>query len=180
MLKTLHTQKIFFCTDPVRLYCLYCSAVLSPIWCASELQFLFFFKNYLCISLNFGHRQMKLNNELNNMSWRVRPDEVLLEVGRLFGSKIGLQKLNFEVNIFAAPRSTHTQHKSVRIVFILLIDRKRAVFFYRRAFRCNNLASVRVGHRSAAALRCRQPKCLRPLAFIRAKELLSKKLPRKR
>lgn len=43
-------------------------------------------------------RQMKLNNELNNMSWRVRPDEVLLEVGRLFGSKMGLQKLNFEVN----------------------------------------------------------------------------------
>lgn len=43
-------------------------------------------------------RQMKLNNELNNMSWRVRPDEVLLEVGRLFGSKIGLQKLNFEVS----------------------------------------------------------------------------------
>lgn len=43
-------------------------------------------------------RQMKLNNELNNMSWRVRPDEVLLEVGRLFGSRMGLQKLNFEVN----------------------------------------------------------------------------------
>lgn len=41
---------------------------------------------------------MKLNNELNNMSWRVRPDEVLLEVGRLFGSRMGLQKLNFEVN----------------------------------------------------------------------------------
>lgn len=30
------------------------------------------------------------------MSWRVRPDEVLLEVGRLFGSKTGLQKLNVE------------------------------------------------------------------------------------
>ncbi|EDS26635.1 conserved hypothetical protein [Culex quinquefasciatus] len=41
-------------------------------------------------------KQMKLNNELNNMSWRVRPDEVLLEVGRLFGSKMGLQKLNYE------------------------------------------------------------------------------------
>lgn len=40
---------------------------------------------------------MKLNNELNNMSWRVRPDEVLLEVGRLYGSKMGLQKLNVEV-----------------------------------------------------------------------------------
>lgn len=31
------------------------------------------------------------------MSWRVRPDEVLLEVGRLYGSKMGLQKLNVEV-----------------------------------------------------------------------------------
>lgn len=44
-------------------------------------------------------RQMKLNNELNNMSWRVRPEEILLEVGRLFGSKIGLQQLNVEVDI---------------------------------------------------------------------------------
>ncbi|TMW41792.1 hypothetical protein DOY81_013126, partial [Sarcophaga bullata] len=44
--------------------------------------------------MNF--RQMKLNNELNNMSWRVRPDDVLLEVGRLYGSKVGLQKLNAE------------------------------------------------------------------------------------
>lgn len=30
------------------------------------------------------------------MSWRIRPDEILSEV-RLFGSKIGLQKLNLEV-----------------------------------------------------------------------------------
>lgn len=43
---------------------------------------------------------MKLNNELNNMSWRVRPDDVLLEVGRLYGSKVGLQKLNAEVREF--------------------------------------------------------------------------------
>lgn len=41
-------------------------------------------------------KQRKLNNELNNMSWRVRPDDILLEVGRLYGSKIGLQKLNAE------------------------------------------------------------------------------------
>lgn len=50
---------------------------------------------------------MKLNNELNNMSWRVRPDEVLLEVGRLFGSKIGLQKLNFEVSGMSKRNHTH-------------------------------------------------------------------------
>lgn len=42
-------------------------------------------------------RQLRLNSELNNMSWRIRPDEILLEVGRLFGSKMGLQKLNLEV-----------------------------------------------------------------------------------
>ena len=41
---------------------------------------------------------MKVNHELNNMTWRVKPDEVLIEVGKLFGSKVGLQKLNFEVN----------------------------------------------------------------------------------
>lgn len=46
--------------------------------------------------MSLFYRQMKINNELNNMSWRVRPDEVLLEVGRLFGSKMGLQKLNFD------------------------------------------------------------------------------------
>lgn len=40
---------------------------------------------------------MRTYNEVNNMSWRVRPDDILLEVGRLFGSKMGLQKLNFEV-----------------------------------------------------------------------------------
>lgn len=34
------------------------------------------------------------------MAWRIRPDEILLEVGRLFGSKVGLQKLNYEVSYF--------------------------------------------------------------------------------
>lgn len=43
---------------------------------------------------------MKVNHELNNMTWRVKPDEVLIEVGKLFGSKVGLQKLNYEVKIF--------------------------------------------------------------------------------
>lgn len=50
---------------------------------------------------------MKLNNELNNMSWRVRPDDVLLEVGRLYGSKVGLQKLNAEVGKPDLFSSTH-------------------------------------------------------------------------
>lgn len=36
---------------------------------------------------------MRLSADLNNMSWRVRPEEVLLEVGKPFGSKLGLQKI---------------------------------------------------------------------------------------
>lgn len=57
---------------------------------------------------------MKLNSELHNMSWRIRPDEVLIEVGRLFGSKIGLQKLNYEVNLSPLLPSTdfHSKFKS--------------------------------------------------------------------
>lgn len=41
-------------------------------------------------------RQLQLNS-VNNMAWRVKPEEVLIEVGKLFGSKVGLQKLNYEV-----------------------------------------------------------------------------------
>lgn len=44
----------------------------------------------------FLHRQIQLNS-VNNMSWRIKPEEVLIEVGKLFGSKVGLQKLNYEV-----------------------------------------------------------------------------------
>ncbi|CAD7076674.1 unnamed protein product [Hermetia illucens] len=54
------------------------------------------FVAFSCLVVYLLCKQMKLNNELNNMSWRVKPDEILLEVGRLFGSKMGLQKLNFE------------------------------------------------------------------------------------
>lgn len=38
-------------------------------------------------------RHMRLSADLNNMSWRVRPEEVLIEVGKSYGSKLGLQKL---------------------------------------------------------------------------------------
>lgn len=37
---------------------------------------------------------MRLSADLNNMSWRVRPEEVLLEVGKTGGSKVALQKLS--------------------------------------------------------------------------------------
>lgn len=36
---------------------------------------------------------MRLSADLNNMSWRIRPEEVLVE-GKPFGSKLGLQKIN--------------------------------------------------------------------------------------
>lgn len=51
---------------------------------------------FLIANFTFLARQLQLNS-VNNMAWRVKPDEVLIEVGKLFGSKIGLQKLNYEV-----------------------------------------------------------------------------------
>lgn len=52
---------------------------------------------------------MRTYSEVNNMSWRVRPDDILLEVGRLFGSKTGLQKLNVEVNCFSIGSNSNNQ-----------------------------------------------------------------------
>lgn len=40
---------------------------------------------------------MKVAADLNNMSWKIRPEEIHLETGRSVGSKLALQKLN-EVN----------------------------------------------------------------------------------
>ncbi|CAH0550987.1 unnamed protein product [Brassicogethes aeneus] len=37
--------------------------------------------------------RMKIAADLNNMSWRIRPEEIHLELGRSFGSKLALQKL---------------------------------------------------------------------------------------
>lgn len=37
---------------------------------------------------------MKATADLNNMAWRIRPEEVHLESGRTFGSKLALQKLS--------------------------------------------------------------------------------------
>ena len=38
------------------------------------------------------YRRMQVTADLNNMSWRVRPEEVLLEAGKPFSSRLGLQK----------------------------------------------------------------------------------------
>lgn len=75
-------------------------------------------------------RQMKLNNELNNMSWRVRPDDVLLEVGRLYGSKVGLQKLNAEVGKPDLFSTTNMGNIKLFLIF--------------RTFLCNNMAFIPV------------------------------------
>lgn len=37
---------------------------------------------------------MKTAADLNNMSWRIRPEEVNIEAGKHFGSKLALQKLS--------------------------------------------------------------------------------------
>lgn len=47
---------------------------------------------YLLITLFCRH--MRISADLNNMSWRIRPDEVIFEHGRAFGSKMALHKLS--------------------------------------------------------------------------------------
>nr|CAD7203630.1 unnamed protein product [Timema douglasi] len=50
---------------------------------------------FLALSLAIAciaYKRMQVVADLNNMSWRVRPEEVLLEVGRPFSSKLGLQR----------------------------------------------------------------------------------------
>lgn len=37
-------------------------------------------------------RQLKLAADLNNMSWKVRPEEVLIEVSKPYSSRLALQK----------------------------------------------------------------------------------------
>lgn len=46
----------------------------------------------LLMGILLCRRQMKEAADLNNMSWRVRPEEVLLEVSRQFSSRLALQK----------------------------------------------------------------------------------------
>ncbi|XP_069678523.1 atrial natriuretic peptide receptor 1 isoform X2 [Periplaneta americana] len=50
--------------------------------------FLSFAVTLTCIA----YKRMQVTADLNNMSWRVRPEEVLLEVGKPFSSILGLQK----------------------------------------------------------------------------------------
>ncbi|KAJ3648141.1 hypothetical protein Zmor_019964 [Zophobas morio] len=50
--------------------------------------FLAFIVTIVCIC----NKQMRIAADLNNMSWRIRPEEVLIEIGKPFGSKLALQK----------------------------------------------------------------------------------------
>ncbi|GJQ80786.1 hypothetical protein Trydic_g9377 [Trypoxylus dichotomus] len=51
----------------------------------------------ICIA----YKHMRLTADLNNMRWKIRPEEVLLEVGRPFGSRTGLQKIT-EVDFYTS------------------------------------------------------------------------------
>ncbi|XP_002006469.3 atrial natriuretic peptide receptor 1 isoform X2 [Drosophila mojavensis] len=57
-------------------------------------------------------KQMKLSKELHNMSWRVRPEDVLIEMGGMFGSKGGLQRLDVE-NISLQQFGIHSGRASI-------------------------------------------------------------------
>ncbi|XP_070154305.1 atrial natriuretic peptide receptor 1 isoform X3 [Polyergus mexicanus] len=48
----------------------------------------------------FLYRHLRLSADLNNMSWRVRPEELLLEVGKQFSSKINLHQAMSDTNNF--------------------------------------------------------------------------------
>ncbi|KAK0163436.1 hypothetical protein PV327_007117 [Microctonus hyperodae] len=48
----------------------------------------------------FLYRRLRLSADLNNMSWRIRPEELLLEVSKTFSSKINLHQAMAEANNF--------------------------------------------------------------------------------
>ncbi|KAJ9597975.1 hypothetical protein L9F63_011176, partial [Diploptera punctata] len=55
----------------------------------------FAFGIFLCFAITLtyiAYKRMQVTADLNNMSWRIRPEEVLLEVGKPFSSRLGLQK----------------------------------------------------------------------------------------
>lgn len=63
----------------------------------------------------FLHRHLRLSADLNNMSWRVRPEELLLEVGKQFSSKINLHQAMSDANV------SDKLHEATRDHLILFI-----------------------------------------------------------
>ncbi|XP_026810639.1 atrial natriuretic peptide receptor 1-like [Rhopalosiphum maidis] len=50
------------------------------------------FISFVTVLAFIVNRQLKLAADLNNMSWRVRPEEVLIEVSKPYSSRLALQK----------------------------------------------------------------------------------------
>lgn len=63
---------------------------------------------------------MKLNNELNNMSWRIRPEEIVLEMARIIDNKLSNQQQIYDfLKVFNKEenqeyRENHLNHNRVR------------------------------------------------------------------
>ncbi|XP_054277953.1 atrial natriuretic peptide receptor 1-like [Macrosteles quadrilineatus] len=54
------------------------------------------FLGFIFMLAFFANKHMRLAADLNNMSWRVRPEEVLLEIGKPFSSRLALQRTTAE------------------------------------------------------------------------------------
>ncbi|XP_046661172.1 atrial natriuretic peptide receptor 1 isoform X2 [Homalodisca vitripennis] len=50
------------------------------------------FLGFTFVLVFFANKHMRLAADLNNMSWKVRPEEVLLEIGKPFSSRLALQR----------------------------------------------------------------------------------------
>lgn len=61
-------------------------------------------------------RHLRLSADLNNMSWRIRPEELLLEVGKPFSSKMNLHQAMSDINV------------SVTMSFVVFITNLSAQF----------------------------------------------------
>jgi len=67
------------------------------------------------------HRHLRLSADLNNMSWRVRPEELLLEVGKQFSSKINLHQAISDANVSDKLRMSTERAQNVRDYLTLFI-----------------------------------------------------------
>jgi len=67
------------------------------------------------------HRHLRLSADLNNMSWRVRPEELLLEVGKQFSSKINLHQAISDANVSDKLRMSTERAQNVRDLILFII-----------------------------------------------------------
>lgn len=95
------------------------------------------------------------------MSWRVKPDEVLIEVGKVFGSKIGLQKLNYEVSIVPGTKKNFVwrECESLKVVPELLISsvwRQLGSRLYYQLWKCSCYSNCHHHRRVQGRKSCHQ------------------------